>query len=115
MATQVTNYQCPSCTGPLHFGSGSGKLECAYCGTLFEVAVIEQMYAGKEQAAAAVGTDPQWDLAMAGDEWNTEEAAHMRAYSCPSCGAQLICDDTTAATSCPYCNNPWTKTLPKLR
>ncbi|MBN3016766.1 hypothetical protein JXX18_13225 [Ruthenibacterium lactatiformans] len=106
MATQVTNYQCPSCTGPLHFGSGSGKLECAYCGTLFEVAVIEQMYAGKEQAAAAVGTDPQWDLTMAGDEWNTEEAAHMRAYSCPSCGAQLICDDTTVATSCPYCSNP---------
>lgn len=106
MATQVTNYQCPSCTGPLQFGSSSGRLECAYCGTAFEVAVIEQMYAGKEQAAAAAGAQPQWDLAMAGAEWNEEEAAHMRAYSCPSCGAQLICDDTTAATSCPYCNNP---------
>ena len=30
----------------------------------------------------------------------------MRAYSCPSCGAELICDDSTAATSCPYCGNP---------
>ena len=30
----------------------------------------------------------------------------MRAYSCPSCGAELICDATTAATSCPYCGNP---------
>lgn len=30
----------------------------------------------------------------------------MRAYSCPSCSAELICDDTTAATSCPYCGNP---------
>lgn len=30
----------------------------------------------------------------------------MRAYNCPSCGAQLVCDDSTAATSCPYCGNP---------
>ena len=30
----------------------------------------------------------------------------MRAYSCPSCGAELVCDETTAATSCPYCGNP---------
>ena len=30
----------------------------------------------------------------------------MKAYSCPSCGAELICDESTAATSCPYCGNP---------
>jgi hypothetical protein len=30
----------------------------------------------------------------------------MRAYICPSCAAQIVCDDTTAATSCPYCGNP---------
>ena len=30
----------------------------------------------------------------------------MKAYCCPSCGAELICDATTAATSCPYCGNP---------
>ena len=29
----------------------------------------------------------------------------MKAYSCPSCGAELICEATTAATSCPYCGN----------
>jgi DNA-directed RNA polymerase subunit RPC12/RpoP len=30
----------------------------------------------------------------------------MRAYNCPSCGATLVCDATTAATACPYCGNP---------
>ena len=30
----------------------------------------------------------------------------MKAYSCPSCGAELVCDESTAATSCPYCGNP---------
>ena len=29
----------------------------------------------------------------------------MRAFHCPSCGAELITDETTAATSCPYCGN----------
>ena len=32
MPAQVTNYQCPGCTGPLHFVGASGKLECDYCG-----------------------------------------------------------------------------------
>lgn len=105
MATQITNYQCPSCTGPLHFVGESGKMECEYCGTSYDVDVIEQLYADKEEAAAA-GTEPKWDLSMAGGTWGEGEASHLRVYSCPSCGAELICDDTTAATSCPYCGNP---------
>ena len=108
MATQITNYQCPACTGPLQFSSDIGKLKCEYCGSEYEVDYIEQLYASKEETAAAAGTENQWDLAMAGGVWSDEEAAHMRAYSCPSCGAQVICDDNTAATSCPYCGNPTT-------
>ena len=52
MPAQVTNYKCPQCTGPLHFVGSSGKLECDYCGSSFDVAEIEAMYADKEQAAA---------------------------------------------------------------
>ncbi|HZJ83598.1 MAG TPA: hypothetical protein VFD57_07295 [Clostridia bacterium] len=104
MAIEVTNYQCPSCTGPLHFSSESGRLDCDYCGESYDVATIELLYEDKNEAAANATKDPQWDFAM--EEWGEEEVAHMRAYTCPSCGAQIICDDTTAATSCPYCNNP---------
>ena len=38
MPSQVTNYQCPACTGPLHYDGASGKLKCDYCGSLYEVA-----------------------------------------------------------------------------
>ena len=48
MATQVTNYQCPACTGPLHYAGASGKLECEYCGSAYDVAEIEKLYAEKE-------------------------------------------------------------------
>lgn len=118
MPTQVTNYQCPACTGPLHFVGVSGKLECEYCGASYDVAEIEALYAEKEEKAAAAqqaaeetrqsapsGDGGAWDTSGFSEDWGTEGDG-MRAYSCPSCGAELICDENTAATSCPYCGNP---------
>jgi len=103
--TQVTNYQCPNCYAPLRFDGAAGMQVCDSCGTKFEVEVIEQLYADKEQAAAAAGTEPQWDISMT-NNFTAEEAAKMRGYLCPSCAAEIVCDDTTAATACPYCGNP---------
>jgi len=108
MAEQVTNYKCLSCTGPLKFVGESGQLECEYCGTKYDVSTIEQVYADKEESAASAGTEPKWDVSASGVSWSEEEAAHLRGYTCPSCAAEIICDDTTAATSCPYCGNPTT-------
>ena len=51
------------------------------------------------------GEESDWDLSGLSDDWGAD-ADGMRAYSCPSCGAELICDASTAATSCPYCGNP---------
>ena len=120
MPTQVTNYQCPSCTGPLHFSGASGRLECEYCGASYDVAEIEALYAEKEKKAAEAqqateeGGAGQGAPAADGGAWDTSdfcedwgaEGDGMRAYGCPSCGAELICEESTAATSCPYCGNP---------
>lgn len=105
MATQLTNHKCPACTGPLHFVGSSGKLECDYCGSSFDVAEIEAIYAEKEKKAAEAMALKQWDTSELGGQWG-EEAEGMKAYNCPSCGAELVCDASTAATSCPYCGNP---------
>ena len=53
MADQVTNYQCPACTGPLHFDGKIGKLKCDYCGSTFTVEEIEKLYKAKNESAAA--------------------------------------------------------------
>ncbi len=113
MATGITTYQCPACTAPLHFVGESGKLECDYCGKTYEVAEIERLFQEKEAASAAAQTKAEADLdkekAAAeemGMSWDAQETAGMKSYNCPSCGAQMICDATTAATSCPYCGNP---------
>ena len=105
MADQVTNYQCPNCLGALRFDGGQNMMVCESCDTTFEIAVIEQMFADKEQAAADAGTEPRWDISLS-NNFSAEEAADLRAYTCPSCAAEIICDSTTAATSCPYCDNP---------
>ena len=112
MSTQVTNYQCPACIGPLHFSGISGRLECEYCGMSFDVAEMEALYAEKEaketEEKSEVPTSmdaSEWDLSGLQGDWGSD-ADGMKSYSCPSCGAELICDATTAATSCPYCGNP---------
>ena len=122
MASQITNYKCPACTAPLHFVGASGKLECDFCGSKYDVAEIEALYADKEAKAveAAKQADAKaeqnrrkmadmeadgWDTSGLNSDWGAE-ADGMKAYSCPSCGAELICDETTADTSCPYCGYP---------
>ena len=112
MADQITNYKCPACTGPLHFVGASGKLECDYCGSSYSVEEIEALYKQKDEQAAQAAAKAEQKAARQPDEgeWTQPEGADwaepgMKSYSCPSCGAELICDETTAATSCPYCGN----------
>ena len=52
MSTQITNYQCPACTGPLRYDGQSGKLQCDYCESSFTVEEIEAAFAHKNDAAA---------------------------------------------------------------
>jgi len=112
MPAQITNYQCPACTGPLQFSAETGKLTCEYCDSSFEVAEIEALYAEKDEKAAdahnAAETKAEesgWDTSELTEDWGTDSDG-MKTFSCPSCGAELICEATTAATSCPYCGNP---------
>ena len=106
MAEQITNYQCPACTGPLHYSESLGKLKCDYCGTEYEVAEIEAMYAKKEEKSVeaqkkaeketeqkkqqqAKAAEEGWDTSDISDNWG-KDAAGMKSYNCPSCGAELM-------------------------
>ena len=109
MADQITNYKCPACSGPLHFAAKSGQMECEFCGSTYSVEEIEAHYAEEDAKAAQAkaeadhkpASDNEW--AVSDEMWNGEG---MKSYSCPSCGATLVCDDNLAASSCPYCGNP---------
>ncbi len=97
--SNVTNYQCPNCSGPLHFDSKTQMNVCDYCGSTFTTEEIEKYYQEKNEKAIHVEENPS-------SSWSDEEAEHLRTFTCPSCGAQLTGDETMAATNCPYCGNP---------
>jgi DNA-directed RNA polymerase subunit RPC12/RpoP len=46
----------------------------------------------------------EWE--EAGKEWEEGETDGLRTYVCKSCGGEIVGDDTTAATACPFCGNP---------
>ena len=47
----------------------------------------------------------QWDTAP-GAQWEQGEADGLRVYQCQSCGGEIVGDENTGATACPYCGNP---------
>ena len=91
-------YQCPCCGAPLAYGAESGKLECASCGNSYELDALEAMNESQETGSI------QFDIPT--ETFDESEAAHMRAYICQGCGAELMTEETTTATECPYCGSP---------
>lgn len=89
-------FKCPNCGGDLRFDPETQCFKCEYCLSRF---TREDM---KKNASGQNGEE-----ALSGSE---QETAHEDpcavVYSCPSCGAEIVTDETTAATFCYYCHNP---------
>ena len=117
---ELMEYKCPACGGALEFDPKTQKLVCPYCDSVFDVSQLQ----GKDDALGDGEIDPDqmeqidpdsaeplpddyfdWNT-DAGSEWNAGEADGMRVYVCQSCGGEIIVDATTAASSCPFCDNP---------
>lgn len=108
MADTSVSYKCPNCGAPLAFIPGKKTVSCEYCGTEFETSAIEEMFKTKRELAAKAEEAQQakWNTENAGEEWSSDEAETLHAFTCSSCGAELVCDENTMATECVYCGNP---------
>lgn len=96
----LIEYKCPCCDGAIEFNSETQNMKCPYCDTEFEIEAL------KEYCEASQDTGDSFSWETPADEWSTAEQENMKIYSCQSCGGQIITDETTAATACPYCDNP---------
>lgn len=99
---EVREYKCPCCSGKLEFDSAVQKMKCPYCDSEFDVETV-QNYNDEIDSA---GEDEMELEAPTGSEWEDGETDGMKVYSCKSCGGEIIADETTGATHCPYCGNP---------
>lgn len=89
----AVQYKCPSCGGGLVFDAVNQDFKCEYCDSVFK----EEEFFNKDDVLST--SSPETDK-------NKEELENALLYVCPSCGAQIVTDETTAATTCYYCSNP---------
>ena len=101
MSTLI-EYKCPCCGGAIKFNSSEQQMKCPYCDNTFE---METLKAYDEQMNEQLEDKTDWD-STSDTYWSENEQAGMKSYSCQSCGAEIVADSTTAASSCPFCDSP---------
>ena len=77
----AVTWKCPNCGGGLLLDPSSQKFKCEYCLSEFS----------KEQIS---------DLPPKKGEEQKQEEQELVLYLCPSCGAEIVTEETTAATFC---------------
>lgn len=85
---EVVAYKCPNCGAPLSFHSESQKWDCKFCLSSFASKDLENQ-------------KPEEEIHKSKDV-----SAETKQYSCPNCGAEIVTDETTAATFCMFCGSP---------
>lgn len=114
MAT--VSIKCPNCGGGLQFDPAAQNYECEYCLSRFTQEELEKIapQVKPEQTEADLGRTKA-EEAGTGQRSRTQETDGAAAeeneegamvYTCPSCGAEIVTDETTAASFCFYCHNP---------
>ncbi len=128
-------YRCPRCNGALEYNPVSDEMECAHCGSGYTMQEMDSAqkredYYTQQQPVSwgnSQTTTPAWGSDTVNADWGSEsaysqvqtveipeepnvyvepETMECRIYTCTSCGAELMVNDTEASTFCAYCGQP---------
>lgn len=100
--SNVLEYKCPCCDAGLVFGNETQKMKCPYCDNEFELDTVGTYNESLNHQDEA---DFQWQQEDAA-QWSEDESQTLHSFVCTACGGELITEESTAATFCPYCGNP---------
>ena len=106
---EALEYKCPACGGGLKFDAASGNMVCEYCDSVFTLEELKRRESEVQHGTVAdpnAPVEPEQNVDADWDYQETEEKGDFVSFLCPSCGAEIIGDATTAATECIYCGNP---------
>ena len=102
--SDIMEYKCPFCGGAMEFDSKSQKMKCPFCDSEMSIEEFQQMQQGKQEEPKSTEDGGKWE-AMGDGKWQEGETDGMRVYACESCGGEIVADETTGATTCPFCGN----------
>lgn len=100
----ILEYECPCCGGKVEFDSSIQKMKCPYCDSEFDMEAMREHDKALEQEQQETAEDDAWETEH--QQFLDEEREGLRVYRCNSCGGEIVTDETTAATHCPYCGAP---------
>ena len=83
------------------FGPDTQQLKCEYCDNTFDLETVRAYNESEKPKEDAFHWENQQK-----QEWSEEDQQLVRSFQCPSCGGEIVTDETTAATFCPFCDNP---------
>ena len=76
-------------------------MKCEYCDNVFDLDTVK---ACAEDSSIQDSVKVEWE-SVTQDNWSQEDQGCIRSFLCQACGGELITDDHTAATFCPFCGN----------
>ena len=97
----VLEYKCPCCGAGLIFGEDVQKMTCEYCDNSFNLESVREF---NDASADYSDVFIQKDTDTA--EWSETEQDSLNCFNCPACGGEIVTEEHTTATFCPFCGNP---------
>ena len=100
---EAIQYNCPNCSAPLSYKADKQGFGCDYCLSFFTDAEIKTIFEDNENTNLNENIEPNNQNIV---QEQNEFAQSTNLYSCSSCGAEIMAENTTAATFCIYCHSP---------
>ena len=98
---ELNEYKCPACGGAMEFDSAAQKMKCPFCDTEIDISAFSDIDGSAESGSS--GKESSWEAQS--QVWDGGEAEDFRIYVCESCGGEIVADETTGASACPFCGN----------
>ncbi len=99
---ELRDYKCTCCGGSIRFDSSIQKMKCPFCDTEF---AIETLVSYADELSSDKEDSMTWQEDSA-QEWKEGEDENLASYICNSCGGEVVAEQTTAASFCPFCDSP---------
>lgn len=103
-------YKCKNCGGELAFDPTLGKLKCKFCDSVYDLSEYEDHDHEHDHDHEEAPEQQENSALSQGYTKSTDDSTDVKedlvVYACPHCGAEVVTDKNTVATSCIFCDTP---------